>query len=453
MLERDRQEESPIVVSYLNPDIDSSLVGTPEVEVVTNIFKRINVLRRWATIRARKPWSPEELLKPQEEAAVGGNGSPAEEVEVAQQISLGMGKMSKRLAEDFHELRIIHKLLRKHDLLDPGDRLTSGKEVKALRTGLTDIGVTVSPEIIEQFDVESRITDELSKTFSADTQNAADRLRQLTVVTVKPEVRELAIHNFHELQRLCKNLAGIVHDINNPLAVIKGNLQAVQRHPVHLEKLQAELRRGFANLITKIDIRTQQIIEGIEFKKEVLTFAELKAICQKKVPSFLAAAEARVGKISSSFSEEQGITSDRTFIFSREILGDIVENCVQNSIKSLEAEGTIESIEGKRPQIFEVKVKIADDENYVDIDIEDSGTGIKEEIIGAGSFLNGVHGYASPKIDSTGIAMAHYAEIVADHYGGLIVPQYRKDKYGNIIPGARVTIRLPRKIKPKWSID
>jgi hypothetical protein len=74
---------------------------------------------------------------------------------------------------------------------------------------------------------------------------------------------------------------------------------------------------------------------------------------------------------------------------------------------------------------------------WIDIFVDDDGQDPDDDIVEHG-FQEGVS-----YLGGEGIGMAHHAKVLREHYNGDLTLEYRTDKHGVRIPGARVHIRLP----------
>jgi len=198
------------------------------------------------------------------------------------------------------------------------------------------------------------------------------------------------------------------HDLRNPLTVIKGNLDLMMNS---LESEPSEKATRFRKRIdSAVDSMTNIIDDVLQFSKT--------PILQKETSSINELLESAVSNI--EVPDKIKITlpeSDFLISCDQSKIKAVFSNLITNSIQSIEGEGKI-------------TISIKEESNYLNIYIEDSGSGIVEENI------NEIfEPLFTTKVTGTGLGLGICKNIIDEHGGKISV-------HNN---PTTFTIKLPKK--------
>ena len=198
------------------------------------------------------------------------------------------------------------------------------------------------------------------------------------------------------------------HDLRNPLTVIKGNLDLM------MNSLESEPGEKAVKFRKRIDNAVDSMINIID---DVLQFSKTP-ILQKETSSINELLESAVSNI--EVPDKIKITlpeSDFLVSCDQSKIKAVFSNLITNSIQSIEGEGKI-------------TISIKEESNYLNIYIEDSGSGIAEENI------NEIfEPLFTTKVTGTGLGLGICKNIIDEHGGKISV-------HNN---PTTFTIKLPKK--------
>ncbi len=208
-------------------------------------------------------------------------------------------------------------------------------------------------------------------------------------------------------------VAGIAHEINNPLAFVLNNLETVQSIIDRLTpEIEPHLGETSRRSLQKANTRLEQMREGLERVKQLVlglrTFSrldesEFKTIdIHESIDSVLLFLRHRM-EPRIRLQKNYGIPGPVSCYAGR--LNQVLMNLVANAIESIEGEGTITITTGQQSEHFFISVK-------------DTGKGIPEEIqhrIFEPFFTT------KPVGQGTGLGLAISYSIVQDHQGRIEV--------------------------------
>jgi len=195
-----------------------------------------------------------------------------------------------------------------------------------------------------------------------------------------------------QLATLGKMSAYLAHEIRNPLEAISGAVEVI--------KLKKELnsQNGFLKIIN------EEIDTLNNFLDEFLNFARIKSYKFKKIDIINLLND--ISKLLEAMTDNNNITLIKEFNTKHKyIKGDI------NKMKSVFTNIILNSIEAIKKSGY-IKIKVDDNENYILINIEDNGCGIKNEDLD--KIFNP---FFTTKKSGSGIGLSISKEIIEKHKG------------------------------------
>lgn len=201
----------------------------------------------------------------------------------------------------------------------------------------------------------------------------------------------------------------INHDMRNPLSIIKNSIITIKERDLTVEQK-----------IQQCDIIERAIFRITHQIEDVLDFVELQNLVVK--PSFISQI------ITNAWSEiklpknktELHMTYDKdvTIDCDQEQLKIVFKNILLNAVQAMDYQGKID-------------ITISEIENYVQIEIEDNGPGIPEEVL-----PKIFEPLFTTKQTGTGLGLSSCDNIIKNHRGKISVNT-------EINRGTRFTINLP----------
>jgi len=231
-------------------------------------------------------------------------------------------------------------------------------------------------------------------------------------------------------------VAGIAHEINNPMAFVLNNLFTVERLLDRIgPEAEPHLSPAGQQKFAKMRLRLSEMGEGLDRVKSLVlnlrTFSrldegELKTIdLPESINSVLLLLKHRLnGRIR---IEKNYRAESKLYCYAGR-LNQVIMNLVANAMDSIEGEGTI-------------TISTFDDEQEIRISIRDTGTGIPEAIR---TRIFDPFFTTKPVGKGTGLGLAISYGIVQDHHGSIEV---KSDKGS----GSEFIVRIPRDLESRTS--
>lgn len=204
--------------------------------------------------------------------------------------------------------------------------------------------------------------------------------------------------------------ARLAHDLRNPLTVLKG--------VVEIARSKAD--SGVTSFSTKqIDMMERAIVRMSNQIDDVLEFVKIQSLHTTK-NSFLETIGLSLAKINKSDNVQIHIPeTDVEFVYDSDKIEVVFDNLLTNSMQAINDDG-------------EITIKITDLENEVEIEVEDSGEGVPDEIIS-----RIFEPLFTTKKKGTGLGLASCKSIVEQH-GGTISVKNKPSVF---------TIKLPKMLE------
>ena len=188
--------------------------------------------------------------------------------------------------------------------------------------------------------------------------------------------------------------ARLAHDLRNPLTVLKGVVEIAR----------SRTNAGETSFSTKqIDMMERAIVRMSNQIDDVLEFVKIQSLHTTK-NSLLETIALSLAKIKKSDNVKIHIPeTDVEFIYDSDKIEVVFDNLLTNSIQAINENG-------------EITIRINDLENEVEIQVEDSGEGVPDEIIS-----RVFEPLFTTKKKGTGLGLASCKSIVEQHGGSISV--------------------------------
>jgi signal transduction histidine kinase len=256
----------------------------------------------------------------------------------------------------------------------------------------------------------------------------ADALLRLEAVATdlkrKNHLLETAKRNLADADRLASlgmMSAGIAHELNTPLAVLKGLVEELERDP----------RRGIeperAGLMLRVVRRLERLSEGL------LDFARVRPPTSRPVAMRTVVAEAmtlvRLDRDAGRIEMVNGVSESLVAECDADRFVQVLVNLIRNAVDAIGSAGS-----GAGKVTVEGSAVHRDGQEWVSLTVTDTGPGIDAAVL-----PRLFEPFASTRLDSrgTGLGLAVAEGIVREH-GGVILARNRTGS-----PGAALEIVLP----------
>lgn len=204
------------------------------------------------------------------------------------------------------------------------------------------------------------------------------------------KIAQKLLSDREKLASLGQFAAGIIHEVKNPLTVVKGFLQLLKASNPHfyLDTMESELDKAFETLqnllqVSKPDLRDEPFIP-IDVSKELNS---ILLLFQQKVISF----------------EVEIRDSGTTIVGRKNSLIKSFFNLIKNAVESIEGTGII-------------RIEHFSQDGWLYINVSDTGVGIPQDklkMLGTPFF--------STKTDGTGLGLTQIYTTVHEHGGMILV--------------------------------
>ena len=221
--------------------------------------------------------------------------------------------------------------------------------------------------------------------------------------------RTLEIKKLQEDQK--QAMIDISHNLQTPLAIVKGELDLLTDSPIYTEKMQ---------VMKKSVVQVSQFIRQLlhlakldhsAFSVELAPF-NISALVREQVEYFEVMAAEQNVEIRSS------IPAGRICMRgNKKLLGELLTNLVSNSIK-YRRHGAEKSF---------IKISLSENVNEIYLSVEDNGIGIPEEDI-PDLFTRFYRGSRKSNAEGTGLGLAICLKIVQKHSGSISVESILGEK-------------------------
>ncbi|MDH7479717.1 MAG: ATP-binding protein [Syntrophomonadaceae bacterium] len=228
--------------------------------------------------------------------------------------------------------------------------------------------------------------------------------------------KERAMQQSYRLATIGRLVAGVAHEINNPLTFIKINTELIQRYLNHLlpaadmaeGDINAEMTRAVKAVFRGLD-RITAIISGLKYfsrqERGEKVMVSLKECIQEAW--MLVASE---GELSRKVQFECYVPPDLTVYGNKQQLEQVMVNLLQNALKAIHKSGR------KKGLINVTAAREKNSEKQVLLQVKDNGCGIA-----ADDLPKIFEPFYTSDSSGTGLGLSIVQGIVAEHEGTVTV--------------------------------
>ncbi len=276
--------------------------------------------------------------------------------------------------------------------------------------------------------INARAGREIAEARAAMAEKLVQALHDLQAVNQKLKETQSQLVQNEKMASLGQLVAGIAHEINNPLAFVMNNLFIVESG---LDRLGPELEPYLAepslNKFRKVRTRLEEMKEGLgrvkELVRDLRTFSrldegEFKTI--DVVESIDAVLLLLKHKMSGRIAVEKHFVAERQLYCYAGRLNQVLMNLIANAVDAIAGEGTITIATSRNSEYFLISVR-------------DTGEGIPDAIR---SKIFDPFFTTKPVGQGTGLGLAISYGIMQDHGGSIEVQS-------ELGVGTEFTVRIP----------
>jgi signal transduction histidine kinase len=247
------------------------------------------------------------------------------------------------------------------------------------------------------------------------TAETIERNKELADANTRLQVAQQQLVQSEKLASVGQLTAGIVHDVKNPLGVIKGLAEEVEEQVGPDPEVISQLK-----LIRDSAVRANTIVSDLlKFARQSNPELSYQNICatvetSARLTDYLAR---KAGVTVSTELPSKGVMA----YYDAQLIEQVLINLIQNAIQAMPKGGSL-------------RLRVIQKDEWVETSVQDTGTGIKKENL---SRIFDPFFTTKPAGEGTGLGLSVSYGIVAQHGGEILVDS----KVG---VGTTFTIRLPR---------
>jgi len=247
------------------------------------------------------------------------------------------------------------------------------------------------------------------------TAETIERNKELAVANTRLQVAQQQLVQSEKLASVGQLTAGIVHDVKNPLGVIKGLAEEVEEQVEANPEIVSQLK-----LIRDSAVRANTIVSDLlKFARQSNPELSYQNICAT-VETSARLTDYLARKASVKVATELPPSGVMAF-YDAQLIEQVLINLIQNAIQAMPKGGSL-------------RLRVSQKEDWVETSVQDTGTGIKKENL---SRIFDPFFTTKPAGEGTGLGLSVSYGIVSQHGGEIAV----ESKVGK---GTTFTIRLPR---------
>lgn len=216
-------------------------------------------------------------------------------------------------------------------------------------------------------------------------------------ITEQKEIEKL-IQQTERLVSLGELMAGVAHEIRNPLAAIRGFVQYLQNNISNSEK--SEYITIILKEVDSINHVIQQLLDFAAPSKNFYSSININHLIEEVL--ILINTSHRSNNIDIELSLDQQLP---TLYLDKELMKQALLNLIINAIQAIPAQG-----------IIQISTKLSSNQKYQLICIKDNGEGIPEAL------LNKIFNpFFTTKLSGTGLGLPIVQKIIASHKGKITI--------------------------------
>lgn len=247
------------------------------------------------------------------------------------------------------------------------------------------------------------------------TAETIERNKELAEANTRLQVAQQQLVQSEKLASVGQLTAGIVHDVKNPLGVIKGLAEEVEEQFESNPEVVSQLK-----LIRDSAVRANAIVSDLlKFARQSNPELSYQNICAT-VETSARLTDYLARKASVKVQAELPPSGVMAF-YDAQLIEQVLINLIQNAIQAMPKGGSL-------------RLKVLQKDDWVETSVQDTGVGIKKENL---SRIFDPFFTTKPAGEGTGLGLSVSYGIVSQHGGEILVDS----KVGK---GTTFTIRLPR---------
>ena len=271
----------------------------------------------------------------------------------------------------------------------------------------------VAAILVNRFSVENRRQVQRLEDFSEKLEETNRQLRRAEADARRAE----------RLAALGQLSAGLAHEIRNPLGVIKGSADMLNRKVASSEPLTAELAGYISSEVNRLNALVVRFLDFARPSKLELRPEKITEIVDRALDAATASVPNSGVKVQREYAPNLPLVAADA-----QLCEQVFVNLITNAMQSMQAQDA--SIE--RNLRLAIAPEEANGELGVGVDVEDTGPGVPPE-----SREQIFNPFFTSKKDGVGLGLSIVAKIVDDHRGTIRLEQ-------NMPRGARFHVFLPQ---------
>lgn len=239
----------------------------------------------------------------------------------------------------------------------------------------------------------------------------ADRMNAERIKEKENLEREL--HQNEKLASMGRMIAGIAHEIRNPLGIIRSSAELLMNRPANKDDPQQRIMRAIYDESKRLSQTVNEFLDYARPKQPKMDFVDLSRILDQALvflENDLARREITLERLYPA--KGLAVAGDRDLLYRA------VYNVLVNAIQAVDSKGSI-------------TLRVAVSEEHVSLIIEDSGPGFVSD-----SLDKALDPFTTTKSDGTGLGLPIVDTIVKAHKGRVRLENRDRG-------GARVTLSFP----------
>jgi signal transduction histidine kinase len=244
----------------------------------------------------------------------------------------------------------------------------------------------------------------------------------------KNHLLETARRNLADADRLASlgmMSAGIAHELNTPLTVLKGLVEKLNASPGSIDEAQAAL---MLRVVQRLERLGDSLLDFARARRPSVTLVALRALVQEAV--LLVGLDRDTGRV----EVVNAVSPDLSLECDQDRMMQVLVNLIRNAVDAVHTAG------GQNATVVVAAERsLKDGHEFVSLTVTDSGSGIDAAVL-----PHLFEPFVSTRLDSrgTGLGLAVAEGIVREH-GGVILARNRTDR-----PGAIFEVILPAVVSP-----